>query len=82
MQKEVSKFTNTIRKNTTDIIIFYDYAYPLNSINLYPERKFLVTPEDPQTRRLTFHFEGKGYKEFPFHRQSSFSDPTQFNNFW
>lgn len=66
MQKEVSKFTDTIRKNTEDIIIFYDYAYPLNSVNLYPERRYFVADNDEKLEKLLKSLQEKEEMNFQF----------------
>ena len=66
MQKEVKKFTQTLEENTQEIIVFYDYAYPLNSINLYPKRKYLVAEGEEKLKNLLELFIQKKVTQFEF----------------
>ncbi len=64
MQKEVKKLTQTLEQNTKDILVFYDYAYPLNSINLYPKRRYFVANEEEKIKKLLKIFLDKKVTQF------------------
>ena len=78
--KEISNLLNMIKKNSSDILIFDYYAYPLNLQMIYEEKKFLVYKDLNHLEKLLKILEKNKINKFSLIVQKENTLPEDLKN--